>query len=1054
LPTAPTRAGYTFAAWYSNSGLTTLFDFDTAITVDTPLYAKWTANSFTEVTIASPSARHIVQRSSGNTGSIPISGTYAGAPQRIEARVVVMSGSGNSGTSSTEWQTITSSPSGGTFSGTLTGVAAGGWYQLEVRAVTNDTPDTAAVLEKVGVGDIYVTAGQSNSANFGTQATPTDDRVSTRTSLTASTWRHAYDPQPLADGGYGSVWSRLGDQLAAANNVPIGFVCVGVGATQLSQWVPGTTYYNDRLKPAILSFGVSGFRAVLWHQGESDSLANVTANDHAASLLSMIGQTRTDAGWQVPWYVAEASFHPSSTLSQEEPICAGQRGAAYGGTNIFLGPSTDGFHLEDASGGKLIDTVHFNAAGMLDHATQWCAILRGTTSVTPRNGDFEDNRNAAITGLSALADNARHVVNTSSDQDSPSVLGWRILSSSGVNAADGNNGFHNPSTDTYSGAVDTTNNGVLTGMSGRHVAMLEGGNAGNYFLHTTRAMAAANTAHTLTVAIGVRDSSASFGGVQLDILAKGVVVATRTLNKAAMDTLRGSESAGAFTDVSLVYQSGGSVSANQPLAIRIAKVGGAGTVLDFDNVRLATASSGVSYTLTYSAGSNGSITGTAEQSVASGGSGTQVTATPNSGYQFVKWSDDSTANPRTDTNVTSNISVTASFELLPAGTVTPDSTVTRADGKVVATFSTVGTGSWTIPEGASAIEVLVVGGGGGGGITLYGGGGGGGGAYYNSASSLTGGSSVTVTVGAGGTGGVAGVTGKGGNSVLGTVTAYGGLAGASGLGGTSGANSLSVGIPNGSGTGFAGGLGFNDAGGAGGGAGVAAQAGWDKNGGNGLSFSITGTSVYYGGGGAAIAVSASADGGLGGGGNGGGDPTPAPTAGTNGLGGGGAGRAHAGAAGGSGVVIVAYRIQSNQSYQSWLSDNSLTASDANLQAYAFGTTPGGSSSDPITYVVDGAVSSPGQPTTRITKHATSADYQAVFGRRLNYAAAGLTYTVQFSAGLDVWVDSTVTPTVLATDGTIQAVSVPYPAFIPTSKDSEGNDQYEKPTFFRVKIEIH
>ena len=43
-------------------------------------------------------------------------------------------------------------------------------------------------------------------------------------------------------------------------------------------------------------------------------------------------------------------------------------------------------------------------------------------------------------------------------------------------------------------------------------------------------------------------------------------------------------------------------------------------------------------------------------------SGTAVTAAPNAGYHFVKWSDNSTANPRTDTNVTANISVTAMFE--------------------------------------------------------------------------------------------------------------------------------------------------------------------------------------------------------------------------------------------------------------------------------------------------------------------------------------------------------------------------------------------------------
>lgn len=67
------------------------------------------------------------------------------------------------------------------------------------------------------------------------------------------------------------------------------------------------------------------------------------------------------------------------------------------------------------------------------------------------------------------------------------------------------------------------------------------------------------------------------------------------------------------------------------------------------------------YTLTYTAGANGAITGTSPQTVDHGASGTAVTAVPNTGYRFVDWSDASSANPRTDSNVTGNISVTANF---------------------------------------------------------------------------------------------------------------------------------------------------------------------------------------------------------------------------------------------------------------------------------------------------------------------------------------------------------------------------------------------------------
>jgi uncharacterized repeat protein (TIGR02543 family) len=50
-PTAPTKTGYTFAGWYSNADLTAAFNFATAITANTVLYAKWTIIPPTSATL-------------------------------------------------------------------------------------------------------------------------------------------------------------------------------------------------------------------------------------------------------------------------------------------------------------------------------------------------------------------------------------------------------------------------------------------------------------------------------------------------------------------------------------------------------------------------------------------------------------------------------------------------------------------------------------------------------------------------------------------------------------------------------------------------------------------------------------------------------------------------------------------------------------------------------------------------------------------------------------------------------------------------------------------
>lgn len=68
-----------------------------------------------------------------------------------------------------------------------------------------------------------------------------------------------------------------------------------------------------------------------------------------------------------------------------------------------------------------------------------------------------------------------------------------------------------------------------------------------------------------------------------------------------------------------------------------------------------------SFTLEYLAGNGGSLSGELMQTVDFGANGSAVLAEPDAENVFVQWSDGSTANPRTDMNVDSSISVTAQF---------------------------------------------------------------------------------------------------------------------------------------------------------------------------------------------------------------------------------------------------------------------------------------------------------------------------------------------------------------------------------------------------------
>lgn len=68
--------------------------------------------------------------------------------------------------------------------------------------------------------------------------------------------------------------------------------------------------------------------------------------------------------------------------------------------------------------------------------------------------------------------------------------------------------------------------------------------------------------------------------------------------------------------------------------------------------------------LTYNAGANGNITGIGFQTILYGESGFPVEAIPDSGYRFVRWSDGSVQNPRTDEDVMQDVNVTAEFDII------------------------------------------------------------------------------------------------------------------------------------------------------------------------------------------------------------------------------------------------------------------------------------------------------------------------------------------------------------------------------------------------------
>jgi len=310
--------------------------------------------------ITQPKERVIFQRDEHGVAEVPVAATVAdGQADTIEVRAI----NRQTQLPVTDWAKVTAG---------MKLTLPAGWYQLEFRAMKAGTAVATGTVERVGVGEVFVTCGQSNSANYGNpQQKAHDDRVSS-CNFQNGLWQHGDDPQPGASGGGGSPWALLGDLLAKKFDVPVGFICLGVGSTAVSFWTPPGKGYK-RLKQALQLTGVNGCRAVLWHQGESDSIAGTSAENYAKMLGEAIAQSRTDAGWGVPWGVALASFHPApeATAERQAAVVSGQQKVITIVPGVFQGPETDSFHTR----GWLAGTVHFNAQGLAAHAQGWAEAL-------------------------------------------------------------------------------------------------------------------------------------------------------------------------------------------------------------------------------------------------------------------------------------------------------------------------------------------------------------------------------------------------------------------------------------------------------------------------------------------------------------------------------------------------------------------------------------------------------------------------------------------------------------------------------------------------------
>ena len=267
-------------------------------------------------------------------------------------------------------------------------VPAGGLYRVETGLkVVSTLPNVQWTFRgdtrlHFGVGDVFMIAGQSNSAGYGKDTAFDPPQLGVHLYRN----RHAWDiaSHPMNESGFGadapnaemgvsgvSPYLAFGKRFSALSHYPVGLIATAMGGMPMKRWNPdGGPLYKNMLAQAKACGPIAG---VLWYQGCSDTNER-RAPEYKEKYYQFIDAFRRDLGYPVTFF----TFQLNRQINGENDpgwgmVREAQRTAAHDFQELYILPTLNC---------SLSDGIHNNAHSCMligERMARLCAnVLYGT----------------------------------------------------------------------------------------------------------------------------------------------------------------------------------------------------------------------------------------------------------------------------------------------------------------------------------------------------------------------------------------------------------------------------------------------------------------------------------------------------------------------------------------------------------------------------------------------------------------------------------------------------------------------------------------------------